>query len=80
MYSTVSNKRPGRLLVFGIFAFGTVKTSGTVNFFHPFLAFGTFNKFSFALVRLLGFERCACETSEDSLVRRRPSKMSDSFQ
>ena len=46
VYSTVSNKRPGRLLVFSIFAFGTVKISGTVNIFHPFLAFGTFNKYS----------------------------------
>ena len=45
LYSRVSNKRPGRLFFLSLYALGTVNTSGTVNLFDPFLAFGTINKY-----------------------------------
>ena len=63
MYSGVSNKRPGRLFFFKIFAFGTVIETGTLIFFPTFLESGTIIMLLSALVRLLGFEDCACETA-----------------
>ena len=62
-YSGVSNKRPGRLFFFKIFAFGTVIETGTLIFFPTFLESGTIIMLLSALVRLLGFEDCACETA-----------------
>ena len=62
-YSKVSNKRPGRLFFFKIFAFGTVIETGTLIFFPTFLESGTIIMLLSALVRLLGFEDCACETA-----------------
>ena len=51
------------MFFFKIFAFGTVIETGTLIFFPTFLESGTIIMLLSALVRLLGFEDCACETA-----------------
>ena len=69
MYSPVPNKRPGRLIFSNIFAFGTVIETGTLIFFPTFLESSTIIMVLSALVRLLGFEDCACETGRPRGLR-----------
>ena len=68
-YSPVPNKRPGRLIFSNIFAFGTVIETGTLIFFPTFLESSTIIMVLSALVRLLGFEDCACETGRPRGLR-----------
>ena len=68
-YSPVPNKRPGRLIFSNIFAFGTVIETGTLIFFPTFLESSTIIMVLSALVRLLGFEDCACETGRPRELR-----------